>query len=43
MAVGLGKMFGFYAMLVIMCGWVLFRSDTVSQAIIFFNAMFRLG
>jgi alginate O-acetyltransferase complex protein AlgI len=28
-----------YAVLVIMCGWVLFRSDTISQAMIFFNAM----
>ena len=31
-----------YAVLVVMCGWVLFRSDTFSQAITFFNAMLGL-
>jgi alginate O-acetyltransferase complex protein AlgI len=31
-----------YAVLVIMCGWVFFRSDTVSQAMTFFNAMLGL-
>jgi alginate O-acetyltransferase complex protein AlgI len=31
-----------YALLVVMCGWVLFRSDTFSQAMTFFNAMLGL-
>jgi alginate O-acetyltransferase complex protein AlgI len=31
-----------YAVLVVMCGWVLFRSDTFSQAVTFFNAMLGL-
>ena len=32
-----------YTVLVVMCGWVLFRSDTVSQAMTFFNAMLGLN
>ncbi len=32
-----------YAILVVMFGWVLFRSETFSQAILFFKAMFGLG
>jgi len=32
-----------YAVLVIICGWVLFRSETLSQAITFFNAMSGLN
>jgi alginate O-acetyltransferase complex protein AlgI len=32
-----------YALLVVMCGWVLFRSDTFSQAMTFFNAMLGLN
>jgi alginate O-acetyltransferase complex protein AlgI len=31
-----------YAILVVMCGWVLFRSDTISQAITFFSSMLAL-
>ncbi len=32
-----------YALLVVMFGWVLFRSDTVSQAMSFFSIMLGLG
>lgn len=32
-----------YALLVVVCGWVLFRADTFSQAAEFFKFMFGLG
>jgi alginate O-acetyltransferase complex protein AlgI len=40
----LGAPFGHaYTLLVVMCGWVLFRSDSIPQAGAFLRAMFDLG
>ena len=39
----LGRLSHIYTMLVVICGWVLFRAETFSQAVAFFRAMSGRG